>query len=41
MLFKKIIAVYSENNTKYTIQNTELLIVEAGGTDSYRWALKG
>jgi hypothetical protein len=40
-LFKEIIAVYSENhagpiNTKCTV-----LIIETGGTYSYRWALKG
>jgi hypothetical protein len=39
-LFKEIIAVYSENHMKH-IQNEELLIVKAGGTYSYHWALKG
>jgi hypothetical protein len=42
---KEIIAVYRENHTKPTNthcgQNTELLIVETGGTYSYHWALKG
>jgi hypothetical protein len=42
-LFKEIIAVYSENYTykthKYAMQF--LLIVKAGGTHSYRWALNG
>jgi hypothetical protein len=32
MLFKEIIAVYSENHTNPYIQNAELLIAEAGGT---------
>jgi hypothetical protein len=42
MLFKEIIAVYIENHTKsVSLQNEELLIVEAGGTYSYHWALKG
>jgi hypothetical protein len=40
-LFKKIIPGCSENNTKPTIKNEELLIVEAGGTYSYHWTLKG
>jgi hypothetical protein len=31
--FKEIIAVYSENHTKQA-QNTELLIIEIGGTYS-------
>jgi hypothetical protein len=39
-LFEEIIAVYSENHTKQ-IKNAELLIVKAGGTYSYHWALKG
>jgi hypothetical protein len=39
MLFKEIIAVYSEINTKNN--KMQLLIVEAGGTYSYHWALKG
>jgi hypothetical protein len=38
MLFKEIIAVYSEKHIK---QNTELLIVKAAGTYSYHSALKG
>jgi hypothetical protein len=36
MLFKEIIAVYSDNNTK-----RKLLIVKAAGTYSYQSALKG
>jgi hypothetical protein len=44
MLFKKMIAFYSENETKpiNTLcgQNGELQIVHAGGTYSYHWALK-
>jgi hypothetical protein len=44
-LFKKIIAVYSENYMKYINthygQSAELLIVKTGGTYSYHWALKG
>jgi hypothetical protein len=43
MLFREIIVVYSENYTKpiNTLhgQNAELLIVKAGGTYSYHWAL--
>jgi hypothetical protein len=43
-LVKEIIAVCSENHTKpiSTLcgQNAELLIVKAGGTYSYHWALK-
>jgi hypothetical protein len=43
MLFKEIIAAYSENHMKpiNTLcgQNADL-IVEAGGTYSYHWALK-
>jgi hypothetical protein len=45
MLFKEIIAVYYENQTNpiniLCGQNTELLIVEAGGTYSYHRNLKG
>jgi hypothetical protein len=45
MLFKEIIAVYSENYIKpiniICGQNAELQIVEASGTYSYHWALKG
>jgi hypothetical protein len=41
----EIIAVYTENHTKPINtpcgQNAELLIVKAGGTYSYHWALKG
>jgi hypothetical protein len=44
MLLKEIITVYSENRTKAINkiygQNTEWLIVNAGGTYSYHWALK-
>jgi hypothetical protein len=43
-LFKKKIAVYSENHMKPTntlcVQITELLIIKVGGTHSYHWALK-
>jgi hypothetical protein len=45
MLFKEIITVYSENNTKLinTLygQNAEILNVKAGGTYNYHSALKG
>jgi hypothetical protein len=45
MLIEEIIPVYSENDIKpiNTLcgQNAELLIVEAGGTYSYHWVLKG
>jgi hypothetical protein len=41
MLFKEIIAVYSENRTKSIRENAEVLIVKAGGTYSYHWALNG
>jgi hypothetical protein len=45
MLFREIIAVHSENDTKSinTIcgQNAELLNVKPGGTDSYHCALDG
>jgi hypothetical protein len=44
MLFKEIIAVYTENHTKHinTIywQNTELLFIITGGTYGYHWAFK-
>jgi hypothetical protein len=40
MLFVEIIAVYSENHMK-PIQYEELLTVEAVGTYSYHWDLKG
>jgi hypothetical protein len=44
VLFREIIAIYSENHTKpiYTLcgQNAELLILKVGGTYSYHWALK-
>jgi hypothetical protein len=39
MLFKEIIAVYSENHTKQ-IQNKHLLIFKAGGTCNYHWSFK-
>jgi hypothetical protein len=41
MLFKEIIAVYSDIHAKHINKNAELSIVEAGGTYSYHWALKG
>jgi hypothetical protein len=41
----KKIAVYFENHTIFintpSRQNAELLIIKAGGTYSYDWALKG
>jgi hypothetical protein len=41
MLFKEIIAVYSENHTKHISTlcgySAELVIVKAGGTYSYHW----
>jgi len=43
MVFKEIIAVYSENNTKpinACEQNTKLLAVKAGVTHSYHRDLK-
>jgi hypothetical protein len=44
MLFRGIIAVYSENHTKHTNtlcgQNTELLSVKEGGVYSYHCASK-
>jgi hypothetical protein len=37
--------IYSENCMKpittFCEYNTDLLIIKAGGTHSYRWALKG
>jgi hypothetical protein len=45
MLFREIIAVYSENQTKsinaHCRQYAELLNVETGGTYSYQCDLKG
>jgi hypothetical protein len=45
MLFKEIIAVYSENHTKHlnTLceQNAELFSVKVGGKYRYHCALKG
>jgi hypothetical protein len=35
MLFKEIIAIYSDKHTTPEIQNAYLLIVKAGGTCSY------
>jgi hypothetical protein len=44
MQFKAIITVFSKNNTKHLNKSSrvklELLYVKAGGTCSYRWALK-
>jgi hypothetical protein len=40
MLFKEIIAVYTENNTM-PIQNARLLTGKAGGTYSHHSALNG
>jgi hypothetical protein len=39
MLLKEIIPLCREKNPY--MQNEELLTVEAGGTYSYHWALKG
>jgi hypothetical protein len=45
MLFKDIIAVYSEKSTKQINklcgQNAELLIIRAFGKYSYKWNLSG
>jgi hypothetical protein len=45
MLYREIIAVYSEIHTKHINTlcglNVEFLNVKPGGTYSYRWALKG
>lgn len=45
MLVRKIIAVYYDNPTKpiYTLcgHKAELLAINAGGTYSYLWAVKG
>jgi hypothetical protein len=45
MLFREIIAAYSDNRTKPTNtlceQNAQLHIVKAGGTYNYHWVLKG
>jgi hypothetical protein len=38
MLFEEIITVYTEDHMKHI--NTKM-IVEAGGTYSYHWALNG
>jgi hypothetical protein len=40
MLFKKIIAAFNENHAK-PINTNALLAVKAGGSYSYRSALKG
>jgi hypothetical protein len=39
MLFKEIIAVYIENHTTPMIQQADLLIVTASGTDSHHCVL--
>jgi hypothetical protein len=45
MLFKEIIAIYCENHMEHTNtlcgQNAEFLYVQAGGTYSNHWTLKG
>jgi hypothetical protein len=45
MLFREIISVYDESNTKHANtlcgQNTKFYYVKAGGIYSDRWALKG
>jgi hypothetical protein len=44
MLFKEIIAIYSENHMKcintIRMQNAELIFIEMGGTYSFHGALK-
>jgi hypothetical protein len=40
MMFKEIIDVYNENDTKTHKFKMKLLIGEAGGTYIYHWALK-
>jgi hypothetical protein len=44
MLFKEVVAVYSENHTKHIStfceQNADFLIIKAAGTNNYHWALK-
>jgi hypothetical protein len=44
MLFRKIIAVHSDNHTKLINKlkrkNAKLPTVKPGGTYSYQWALK-
>jgi hypothetical protein len=40
MLFKEIIAVYSENRTKAIKYKTQVVIVKADDTYSHSWALK-
>jgi hypothetical protein len=45
MLFKEIIAVYSENHMKHEQaivcgQSARTLIIKAGGTQVYHWALR-
>jgi hypothetical protein len=44
MRFQEIIAVYSDNHmisiNTLRGQNAELLIIKAGGTYSYQWALR-
>jgi hypothetical protein len=39
-LFKKIIAVYTENHIFSVLQNAELPIVKAGDTYTFQWGLK-
>jgi hypothetical protein len=41
MLFKEIIAVYSENHTKLKHTVWDILIIKVCGTYNYHWALKG
>jgi hypothetical protein len=41
MLFKEVIAVYSENHTKPINTNVALLTVRVDGSYSYRSVLKG
>jgi hypothetical protein len=41
MLFMEIIPLYSDNRINPYIQNAKILVVEAGGVYSYRYASKG
>jgi hypothetical protein len=45
MLFREPVAVYCENHAEHTStlceQKSEFYYVEAGGTQSDHWALKG
>jgi hypothetical protein len=41
MLFKEMIAVYSENHVRPINTNTVLQVVKIAGTYNYQYALKG